>query len=581
MRMIGIRLISSAILVTSLVACTKDSPAPTASGNRLQSCPTAPTTCNSGERKQGGQITWLIEQGWGNQWNPMRPEGASFYAVQASAGTKPIAGDFLPTGEWAWNMDLFASEPRLTSTNPQTAEFVLRPEAVWSDGVPISADDFRYNWFHNSGRPDQCVGCDPVDTTGWADVASVESSDRTVTVTYKAGVHDPEWFARFGPSPAPAHVATKAGFDWHTPKGMGASSAYFRDTVPTWSGGPYLIQSTVPDQRVIMVPNPKWYGRNTPSLTKIVKEVITNQSDWPAALANGEIDGGAPLSYDPDVAQRLRSTQGISSALGSVGATWEHVDLNLKSPTLADLALRKAIFTALDVKDLRARLFGEVTPPLRSNPLFPAQSPHFKDVVTPSGFGSGDLAAARKLLTDAGYAGTEPGQHLTRKGAAVPDLRFVYITGHPTRGTFVEIAQQRLAQIGVTIKPVGIGGSNYLKTLRTGGYDLSIHAWDGGPLFTQLPSLFYKTGGGANFVGLADPGIDHLADAMLAQTDLNAAADDANQIATKVIADAVSLPLWENPSYIFVRDSFVNVRDNPMTSQRAMYAIDTWGVAGP
>jgi peptide/nickel transport system substrate-binding protein len=350
-------------------------------------CPSAPATCNSGDPKPGGEITWVVEQGWGNQWNTMRPEGASFYLNQVLAGTTPVAGDFLPSGPWAWNLDLFATEPRLITTDPQTAEFVLRPEAVWSDGFAISADDFRFNWFHNSGRADHCEGCDPADTTGWSDVASVESTGRIVTIALNAGVHDPEWFARFGPSPYPAHVATGAGIDWRTPKGMGAASAYFRDTVPTWSGGPYLIESVVKDQRAILVPNPRWYGKEKPTLTRIVKEVLTNQADWPAALANGEIDGGAPLSYNPDVAQRLRSTTGVSTALGGSGATWEHVELNLKSPALADSALRKAILTALDVKDLRARLFGEVTPAFRTNPLFPPQSPHNNNVLAATGFG--------------------------------------------------------------------------------------------------------------------------------------------------------------------------------------------------
>ena len=97
---------------------------------RLEGCQAAPATCNPGERRPGGQITWVIEHGWGNQWNPMRPEGASCYLRQALAGTAPVVGDFLPSGKWAWNLDLLAAEPRLVNSDPQTMEFVLRPEAV-------------------------------------------------------------------------------------------------------------------------------------------------------------------------------------------------------------------------------------------------------------------------------------------------------------------------------------------------------------------------------------------------------------------------------------------------------------------
>ena len=578
MRRRCLRQAGAVLLPLLLVGCSEAPESGKAAGG-LAECPSAPATCNSGDRKPGGEITWVVEQGWGNQWNTMRPEGTSYYLSQVLAGTTLVAGDFLPSGTWAWNLDLFATEPRLVSTDPQTAEFVLRPEAAWSDGVAMSADDFRFNWFHNSGRADQCEGCDPADTTGWSDVASIESTGNTVTIALRPGVHDPEWFARLGPSPYPAHVATRAGMDWRTPAGMGAASAYFRDTVPTWSGGPYVIESVVKDQRAVLVPNPRWYGREKPTLTRIVKEVLTTQADWPAALANGEIDGGAPLSYNADIAERFRSTTGVSTALGASGASWEHVELNLMSAPLADLAIRKAILTALDAKDLRARLFGEVAPPFRTNPLFPPKSPYNKDVVTATGFGTGDLGASRKLLSEAGYTGAAAGQRLAQGGNVVPDLRFAYIAGHPTRGTLVEVAQARLAEIGLTVRPVAVPGSNYGTTLRTRAFDLTVFAMQSGPLFTEAASSYYRTGSGINFPGVSDPALDRAADAVLTQTDLDKAAANANEVAERLMAAAAVLPLWDNPAFIFVRNPFVNVRDNPLSNLRAMYNIGAWGVS--
>ena len=574
---VGRARVCAAVLAALLSACSSSSPRSAQPQTGLGGCQSAPGTCNSGARKPGGEITWVVEQGWGNQWNALRAGGASFYLGQMLAGIVPATGDFQPSGQWAWNMDLLASEPKLVKTEPQTMEYDLRPEAVWSDGTPISADDFRYNWFQNSGRPDQCDGCDAALTTGWSDIESIDSSGRSVTITLKAGVHDPEWFTQFGPSPYPAHIAANAGFDWHTPKGMGAASAYFRDTVPTWSGGPYLIDSVVKDQRVIMVPNPRWYGKEKPTLTRIVKEVLTNQADWPTALANGELDGGAPLSYNPDVAQQLRSTPGVASAQNGTGASWEQVVLNMQSPALADLALRKAILTALDVKDLRARLYGDVTPTLRTNPIFPVQSPYYKDVLTGTGFGTGDLAAARKLLTDAGYTGAAAGQSLAKQGAAVPELRFPYIAGHPTRTPFVEIAQQRLSEIGITVKLVPTPGTDFVKTRRDGAFDITIFSLDSGPKFTFAASALFTTGSNVNFPRVSDPALDRAAAAVLTETDIAAAAGHANEVATRLMADAAVLPLWENPTYVFVRDKYVNIRDNPLSSARAMYNIEAWG----
>ena len=69
----------------------------------------------------------------------------------------------------------------VTSTNPQTVVYKLNPKAVWSDGTPITADDFIYNWQAQSGNPAYTdVGNQPYDaasTAGYNQVQSVVGSD--------------------------------------------------------------------------------------------------------------------------------------------------------------------------------------------------------------------------------------------------------------------------------------------------------------------------------------------------------------------------------------------------------------------
>ena len=40
-----------------------------------------------------------------------------------------------------------------TSDSPQIVVYKINPKAVWSDGTPITADDFIYNWQAQSGSP--------------------------------------------------------------------------------------------------------------------------------------------------------------------------------------------------------------------------------------------------------------------------------------------------------------------------------------------------------------------------------------------------------------------------------------------
>jgi peptide/nickel transport system substrate-binding protein len=551
-----------------------DGAAPADAG--LAGCAEHPLDCNSGDRAEGGTATWALGAPW-SSYNTLRVEGADAATAAALAGIAPGIGDFAPDGQWQWNRDLLASDPEITVADPQTMVYELRPEAVWDDGTPISVDDFRYTWFQMSGRDDQCVGCNAKYTIGWEDVASVEGTDegRTVTITMNPGITNAEWFALFEPSPYPAHLAEAAGFDWRTPEGMGKSSEHFRDTLPTWSGGPYRIDSVVDGERVVMVPNPEWYGEEQTTLDRIVKEVVP-PSEWALAVRNGELDGGS-AGFDPNAYDELRELDGVTTSIGA-GDTWEHLDLNLRAPALQDEALRKAIFTAIDVRDARDRIFGDVAPALRTNHFFPSSSPYHEDLLEEAGFGSGDIEAARGLLTDAGYTGAEPGQRLAKDGVEVPALRFAFISANAARSTFVELAQSYLAELGIEVTPQPGPAAGFIDTLGGGDYDLVIWALSSGPTFTNSPNLFFATDSPVNFNGYSDVAFDAAADEVLTFADVAEAAAAANAADELVVDRAVNLPLWDNPAFAFASDRLVNVRDDTFSYVRAMYAMQAWGI---
>ena len=88
-----------------------------------------------------------------------------------------------------------------------------------------------------------------------------------------------------------------------------------------------------------------------------------------------------------------------------LGLVFEHIDLNLQTPALQNVALRKALFTAVDVKGMIARTAGQTDPgitPLGNRMFVPGQK-GYQDNVTSFGYGSGNVAAAKQILTAAGY----------------------------------------------------------------------------------------------------------------------------------------------------------------------------------
>src|SRR5690348_3237928 len=129
------------------------------------------------------------------------------------------------------------SSVKLTKKNPQTIVYKINPKAKWSDGVPISADDFVYNWQAQSGNPKYKdkggKPFEPATTSGYNQIKSVTGSNggKTVTVVFSKPFGD--WKALFSPL-IPAHVSKQVGFNegW----------ASFNSAAKV-SGGPFMIQS--------------------------------------------------------------------------------------------------------------------------------------------------------------------------------------------------------------------------------------------------------------------------------------------------------------------------------------------------
>jgi peptide/nickel transport system substrate-binding protein len=576
--------VATASLVVALGACGADGGDGDATGQGFEECADNPNTCNSGEREPGGELVWTLDQS-PDGFFPWSPEGGSVYTLQAIQGILPYTGQFLPDGEFQQNLDLLAEEPQITNQDPFQTTWTIRDEAVWDDGTPITADDVIMTW-KMSTNPEEglCEGCNPRAFEELIENIEGSNGGKTYTITYREGVADPEWFAPFTTAHgivggiAPSHVATENGWDIDEPADLGEYFTYLNDNPPEFSGGPYLIESFDIDREVIKVPNPNWYGE-PPTLERIVIRFLTDESSWVPALQNGELHGASPAGWAGDVVRQLQGLPNVRVNIQD-GPSWEHIDLNLDNEWLGgDVALRRAIFTAIDANDIAQRNFGDLFPDVsvRTNHVFPAVSPYHQDVVTDTGQGSGDIEAARQILADAGYQGMDGGAGaLTRDGEQVGPFRLRATTA-PARVTAQQLIQSYLAEIGIQadIEPTDdLGG-----TLTSQDYDIMQFGWSGSPLFFGTGQQFWETGSGSNFGNYSNPEVDALIEQEQQASTPEESADLHNQMMQLVVDDAYVLPLFDSPVYLFVTEDFVNIRENTNSSLRALYETATWGVA--
>jgi len=541
-------------------------------GSAFAACAANPNTCNSakpGKLRQGGQLTFTIEKNVAN-WNVLSNEGNVFENGEVLKPVLPYTFVTQPDLTVAMNTDLLDSA-KVTNTNPETIVYKIKANAVWSDGTPITAEDFIYNWEVQNGR--NCLGCPAFTTSGYDQVQSVVGSEggKTVTVTLTRPFTDWKQLWSGGSPIYPAHIAAQHG-DIKTPQGLAASFTWFGKNTPTYSGGPFWIDNFTNNESVTLVPNPRWYGPR-PKLDRLIYRIITDANQEPTALQNREVQVIYPQPQ-VDLVQQVRRIPGVSSFVG-LGLSWEHFDFNLQNGYLADPTLRTALFTAVDRQAIIDKTVGQFTnkiKPLNNHNFVPQQS-GYEDVVSETGQGSGNLARAKQILATAGYK-IDGGQLKTPIGMPVPPMRIRYTIGNQIRQVECELFAQQVKPLGVTVQVVPTDDLG--ATTSRGDYDIVVFAWVDTPFPYGGAVQLWVTGQGNNFGHYSNPDVDRLIAAAGSATDESFAKETLNQADRRMTKDAYVLPLYQKPTFVALYDNIANVRDNS-SLDGPPYNVTEWG----
>ena len=519
-----------------------------------------------------GKITWTIEKTVDN-WNLLSADGNTFDYGQVLNGIYPYT--FIPNPSYAvtMNSDLLASATE-TSTSPETITYQIKPNAVWSDGQPINADDFIYAWQVQNGTD---ANIPVASTTGYQDIASVTGSNngKTVTVVYKNTF--PDWKSLFGPL-YPAHIAKEHGNNE-------ASFTWFGANPPVVSGGPFVLTSVSSDKTsVILDRNAKYYGAPA-HVDQVVFRAITDSTQEPTALQNHEVDGIYPQPQVDLVTQVRNMGSAVTYHINS-GLSFEHIDFNLKNAALGNktwgTTLRTAMFTATNRNDIIAKTikqFQSSATALNSRVLV-ANQKGYQDNVTQFGLGTGDTAKAQKLLTDAGFKNATSGGHLTAPdGTAIPAFQMKYTVGNTIRQNECDLFAADMANLGITVNvsPTDNLGATLSQSGNNYTYDIIVFAWVATPFPASANQPLYTTGGGSNYGGYSNAQVDQWLNAAASTTDTSAQISNLNKADQQISKDAYTLPLYQKPTFIAFYPKLGNVRDNT-TQIGPTYNIGEWGI---
>lgn len=278
-------------------------------------------------------------------------------------------------------------------------DFTIRENARWSDGVPITADDWVFTFRHlASPKLDNPWTWFYYDIKGiqnykegkaGADEIGVEAIDeRTVRILGEGGAipHLPALMAYMAAVPAPRHKAESNPEHW-------ANSA---DGFV--SSGPMRLLSWRHNQRLEWDANPYYNGPHKVGIQKLVQIIGAPAVGWFNSWLNKEIDY-IPRLEPQELVQVVNDIE-LEKYLHSFNNfQTSYLSLDCLKPPFDNLPLRRALSHAIDRTPFCEKVMLKTRIPAFSMlpPDFPAHNPELKSVQ------EFNVEKARSLLSEAGY----------------------------------------------------------------------------------------------------------------------------------------------------------------------------------
>lgn len=533
--------------------------------------------------------------------NPNTPAGDT-------PGTQTVLGAVLPSpfipdvvdsaGTPTSNSELIVSAEPI-SISPQTIVYTLNPKAVWSDGVAITAADFKYAWEQQRGDPDVPTD-DVASIAGYRDIASVTGSNggRTVTVKFKTTFAD--WQMLFA-NLVPAHVMEKTGWN--------PSCTTVNPDIDL-SGGPFKI-TTVTPQAITLVQNPRWWGTpaNARSITIHVASSTAQLAQW---MASGYVQVAEPSTVTQSF---LTQMTGLPGAQSEVDTSATLLQLDMASSLESDLSpdLRYAIALTINRQDLVNQQVSWAAPGVEpgnshlsvqgqqsykpastGSPTTTIPPPTSSTSTTVIGAGGSVNfpvtpvpAQAAAYITASGLVKT-PGDPYYHSAFGAPfQLHMIYDSDDPWASTAAPTIRAELEAAGLdtTLLPVD-GATETGEALAAGFADLAVLPVNFTPYMSQTMA-WYTTllgpagkNGSQDWTGYSNSQFDKLVETASQQLNLDTAATVYNQADTMLWDDMVSLPLFAEPTVLVWSRTIGGVTAMPRSPSLLWFA-QLWAVRAP
>ena len=287
-----------------------------------------------------------------------------------------------------------------TQVSPLVWRFKLRPGVKFHDGTPLTADDVVFSVLR-AQQPSSQV-------SPYAHAVGTPRQVDALTVEFTTPSFDPIFLQHIDT----IQIMSRRWCEEHKV----TKPLDFNSKEETWASlhangtGPYMLVSRQPDIKTVWKRNPNWWNKFEGNVQDVVFTPIANDATRLAALVSGEVD--FVLDPSPRDVSRLRSTPGVKIVDGPenrlvfIGMDQARDKLLYgrvpgdRNP-FKDARVRRAMYQAIDVETMRTKIMNGLSVP--TGGLTPTPDGDFRDPALEARLPF-DIAAARKLMAEAGYA---------------------------------------------------------------------------------------------------------------------------------------------------------------------------------
>lgn len=492
-----------ALLLTLLAGCNQ------AAATRSESIFPTPTPTPigflAGTPQPGGQWVRAITANPQN-FNPILAADRASVAIHAMlypalVRQEPITGQYGAANAMAERWEI--------SPDGRTWTFYLRPGVTWSDGDPVDANDFKFTYDAiKTGATDS-----PYQRLA-APIAAIELvNPLTVRVTFSEARCNALEQLRVGWLPSHRFAADFSD----------VTSNFFNQE-PDISAGPFIFQSWIPGENVVLQRNSR-YWQGAPLMERMIFRIVPDAAQRLELLLAGELDE-TPLT--PDQLTSLLDAPGIKTLSAATDA-YDFLAINLANPTapqrgltdggafqfqdphpiLGDAIVRAAMAHAIDYRGIVSAIYLGQAYPLAANVL-PIAPWAFDATLEPLTYNPDQ---ARSLLEEDGWIDTN------RNGVREKDVRSLRLTlsipdNNPYYARIAATIEDQLNAVGFDIITQPLDIATFTRQLLGQRFDLAISGWTGvgiDPDDTELwTAATDRPGSGFNFTSYQNARLETL-----------------------------------------------------------------------